>query len=89
MNTMCVIIILGGDFMKEVLTVRLEPELIEKIENLALEGNLSQWVRLTIKEKLENDYKKQLLTLAEKCQDVTEKNLLELRQLGKEILEKY
>ena len=38
---------------KQTFAIRLEPELIEKIKQLAPEGNVSLWIRTLIKKELE------------------------------------
>jgi hypothetical protein len=42
---------------KILVALRLEKETIEKIKNIAPEGNVSMWIRLLITEKL-NEYNK-------------------------------
>lgn len=39
---------------KQVYALRLDSETIEKIKALAVEGNVSQWIRLLIQKELEN-----------------------------------
>jgi uncharacterized membrane protein YheB (UPF0754 family) len=38
---------------KSMIAVRLDKEIIEKIESLSLEGNVSQWIRLLIQKEFE------------------------------------
>ena len=39
--------------MKNIFTIRLEPETIERIKKVATEGNVGQWIRLLIQKELE------------------------------------
>ena len=43
----------GGDELKNIFTIRLEPETIERIKKVATEGNVGQWIRLLIQKELE------------------------------------
>jgi hypothetical protein len=42
---------------KEIYALRLEPETVEQIKKVAVEGNVSQWIRLLIKKELEKGEK--------------------------------